>query len=494
MSIGSLDIEFAKLIKALKSQPHANKILNLESFAYEGNLIFTGPNYTKYKKLISKLREDKELYHVSFDWNKDFMKDFRILIENIIQDTELKPDEIKQKFNDFIAELREPIGDWNIFLTISGVNFDKQDQISNKLFSANFNYFEIIKFNPLHEATLKIWDEMNAIWTSLGFNESDKIREWTYITSNLSRGLIKKELYFLKFQIKSNNSHTAFRKAKLKASIIFALINLLYGEFNRSAFYAKFRVHAYFDKISRFIGISNQLKKINQIAFSSPERKEPATNFSFTPELIMKYNTSLQTKGILNKVFQENQENNLVVRLERMLYWYFQAYKSFNLNNRLSNIIYSLETMFIPERNIKHKGAILAFRLMLFEHISLNLFYYPHQIFSMYELRSDIVHGSYKLEDDNITYKTEWVEINFYEKEINSLLSRTGETIRKLLDYTSTNQFKDITSFIDQLYENGKPEEALSYIIKNYNKSKFRKFYEKYESEVINNIRINRTI
>jgi len=399
--------------------------------------------------------------------------------------------ELYKQIDQLLDSWQKPEVHWYCYSRVFGIEFDidkdeKGIKHAEEFFSRIcFGEFELIKMSTIGN-TNRIMTKKFIAQQEITIN---KIQNWTHIMNKLKTEDTN-DNYFIYLTITANNAYTTKVRLQPKIKTVLALLTLLHQSITIKGIYYSFQ--------SGFRRHRNETQFLHNsqgswtITHGNGQPKARNTHLiPLTPKVIelmqIKYNSLSFVHEILkieNNVYSKYQ--NTVMR---SFYWYHEGVCTDNLNYKLTSLVYCLENLFVPEKNITKKSYMLSFRIMLFQHKINEHFTLPGETEYIYLLRSNIAHGSLLLEYGMIDSEIEGkFKKNYYEKDVRRLFSSATTILLDYLKFISNNSnIKSSKNFIMELYKGEDIESFVDWIIEASNESDFTNYFKKRRRDIVEN-------
>jgi len=316
-----------------------------------GKIFFTleGDEFKGFEKIQRNLRQD-----ISTEYLKD--RELGDALWYLLCDVYLNKEvyrnseSLKRRIEKFIQQICKPLKDYEVIFGVSNLSIKKYP--------------------------LQIWD--------VALN---KLTKEDLERMELKIGGKLKELLFKKFiknvvviiAMQGNNSGFVVERAREKAEFALKVLQVYFNEL--------IEIHdenLLFD-VSDFALIRG--KEINKWAWSWKRKRSPF-GISIGDSLlasITKANDHFKVISYLNPNFQS--------RVQRAIYWLGSAIEEEAFDHKMIHLCTALESL-LTSRSDKRKGEVIAYRMVILNHLTEGNFPDPFRLMWFYELRSRIVHGS----------------------------------------------------------------------------------------------------
>lgn len=370
--------------------------------------------YWLYLKVLAGLRgeivleylKDRELEDAFWHFTCEIIADYQIYTDST---------KLKQKIEAFLESLSKPLEDYEVLIPI--LNLDVKD--------SEFKFGDIIlkklKGPFLEEFGIK--NESNA------FNDNifEKIVDKT--------GAIILE--------KGNSSELVIKRAKSKADFIIRILQTSISTnhkdilYDNNLLFEQGEFIVYRTKIiPSFVGVQYKRKY-------EPILTEIGKDYGESINKFISNISEVLEKGKL--------ESDLRKRFVRALTWIGRGIEEEDSDIKIIFLSTALETI-LTIFNDKRKGEALASRMLLLNTIVDKGFIHPSNVLFIYELRSEIVHGS-KLGTAS-------------KKEYFTMLHVTIETLINSIEVIRSKGLKSHTEFIATLDSHDKREQVINWLNK----------------------------
>ena len=94
-----------------------------------------------------------------------------------------------------------------------------------------------------------------------------------------------------------------------------------------------------------------------------------------------------------NYQISRNFDSKLRARYERAAYWMGMSIEEEEFDKKIISLCIALESLLVS-KNDKRKGEVIAYRMLIVNHLVEGSFPEPFGVMAFYELRSEVVHGS----------------------------------------------------------------------------------------------------
>ena len=303
--------------------------------------------YWDYHDVLDALRGELSLEYLKGNELKDALWHF--ICEIIAGYSDYRnTDRLKGKINEFLSSMLRPLEEYEVLIPILYLDV---------------NALEI----KIGDVTIKKFDELALQDWGI---PRDVFRE----TANKSMAIIPE---------KGNNQKLICDRARRKANFIIRILQVSLST----------------DIYTRD---ENLLFKQGEYSFCrkrdtpSSVRRQWQSHYKFAPLVI---NEKLEKSinnflgNISNILEEEKFPPKLRERFERALMWIGRSIEEEDLDIKIINLSTALETI-LTDKSDKKKGETLAYRMLLLNAHVKRPFIHPAKVLGIYELRSDIIHGS----------------------------------------------------------------------------------------------------
>lgn len=158
--------------------------------------------------------------------------------------------------------------------------------------------------------------------------------------------------------------------------------------------------------------------------------------YPFIADLGQTIGKLLEDKNIWHLLFNAELPEDIHIRVMRAIEWISHSITTTNLDYKLVNLCTALEILLLPNHKREPKGALIALRHVL---LGQGSYYEPAGILSLYEQRSQIVHGGYL----NITSYTEYIHL------LDCCMSVLAKIVRLSQKYPDTQELGKLLGIVE---------------------------------------------
>jgi len=365
--------------------------------------------YRDYHDVLDALRADLSLEYLKENELKDALWHFTCEIiagYSVYRNT----DRLKEKINEFLSSMLRPLEEYEVLIPILYLDVKAVE----------------IKIG---DVTIKKFDEF-------------ALQDWR-IPSDVFRETANKTLAII--PEKGNNPKLICDRARRKADFIIRILQVSLST-------------------DLYIHDENLLFKQDEYLFyrkketPSSLRRQWQSRYKFPPLVIdEKLEKSMNDfLGIISDILEEEKYlPELRKRFERALMWIGRSIEEEDPDIKIINLSTALETI-LTDKSDKKKGETLAYRMLLLNAHVKRPFINPAKVLWIYELRSDIIHGSrigIASDHEYSTMKFVTIETLRYSLEI---IRRDGLKNHKnfIKAIKSYNESKTILDLLEELGDN----------------------------------------